>query len=128
MTSLFVEAIDEETDLYGKHASDLQEDIEIIDGSITGTLKHVSEYVSFSEIPDEQSGNYLALKAEAPEGATITTQVVGGDHDPVDMTEDGWCVYRIKNENSQKIKFTVRNGNKSKDYTYSLEGLTLQEG
>lgn len=126
MTSLSIEAMDGETDLYGKHADDLQEGIEIAENSISGTLKHVPEYTGFSDTPSEQSGNYLALKIEVPEEATVTTEVEGGDHGPVEVT-DGWCVYRIKDEHSQKIKFTVRNGEESKDYTYSLEGLTLSE-
>ena len=120
--------MDGETDVYGLNVNQLQSDI-VIDGTdISGTLKHVTEYTGFNTADEsEQSGNYLALKVEVPEGATVTTELINGKHGAVDMTADKFCVYRITDKNTQQVKFTVTKGDQSKESVYSLTGLTLNE-
>lgn len=126
MISLTVKPVDGETSVYGKNAEDLQENIEIGEDSITGTLKRVTEYKQFSSEPSEQSGNYLALSLASENGETIKTELVGGTKGEVTV-DDGYCVYRISNKDSQSVKVTVTKGEESVTKTYSLEGLTCNE-
>ena len=117
------------TDLFGKSVTDLQEDIEVSSGAITGTLKYVSGgWDSGTWGADESSGNYLALHCESEEeGAVITVEIVGGDHGPQTLDDDGLIICRIKNT-SQKIKVTVsKSGYSSVTKTYTLTGITLGE-
>ena len=118
-----VKAVTGNTDLFGKVASDLQEDIEVTSAGITGTLKYVDDYSSAFG-GDEASGNYIALHAEAVDGAVITGEVVGGDHGPVTLDEDGIIICRIKN-NSQSIRFVATKDNESATVTYALTDLVL---
>ena len=74
----------------------------------------------------EQSGNYIAVKATAVEGAVITAEVIGGDHGPVTLDEDGILIARIKNT-SQKLQFKAITAEGIQTITYSLAGLTLTE-
>ena len=105
--------------------TDLQEDIQIsATRKITGTLKKVTGWTAFSGDPAEQSGNYIAVKATAVEGATITAQVIGGDHGPVTLDEDGILIARIKN-NSQKLQFKATTDDGIQTIRYDLSGLTL---
>jgi len=114
-------------DLLGKDVTDLQTGIEISDDhKITGTLKYVEGYTGFSGDPAEQSGNYLVVRASAVEGAVITAEIIGGDHGPVTLDEDGILIARIKNT-SQKLQFNAVTAAGIQTITYSLSGLTLQE-
>ena len=81
-------------------------------------------WTAFSGDPAEQSGNYIAVKATAVEGAVITAQVIGGDHGPVTLDEDGILIARIKN-NSQKLQFRATTDGGIQTITYDLKGLTL---
>ena len=56
LTSLTVEPADGETELLGKTAADLQENVAISGREITGTLKLVTDYTGFSSATDEQNG------------------------------------------------------------------------
>ena len=107
--------------------TDLQEDIQIsATRKITGTLKKVTGWTAFSGDPAEQSGNYLVVRASAVEGAVITAEIIGGDHGPVTLDEDGILIARIKNT-SQKLQFNAVTAAGIQTITYSLTGLTLQE-
>ena len=114
-------------DLLGKSVTDLQTGIEISDDyKITGTLKKITGWTAFSGDPAEQSGNYIAVKATAAEGATITAQVIGGDHGPVTLDEDGILIARIKNV-GQDLQFKAITTAGVQTITYDLSGLTLLE-
>ena len=104
--------------------TDLQEDITVSNGAITGTLKYVTGYTGFSGDEAEQSGHYLAVKATAEEGAEIRAEVVGGDHGEVTLDEDGILIARIKNV-SQKLRFTAVTSAGTQTIVYDLSGLTL---
>lgn len=125
MTSLSVEPIDGETEKYGLSVSSLQSNIEIVETEITGTSKKVTSYTGFSDVPEEQDGNFLALGFEATEGSTITTQVVNGTKGEVTVT-DGFCVYRITDNQTQKIRVTATKGGDKVVKEYGLSGLTLE--
>lgn len=86
----------------------------------------MQEYTQFSGNTDEQEGNYLVLKFQPSEGATVTTKVVNGTgKEPVDCTKDGYCVYRLTDSQTQQIEVTVSKNEETKTTTYDLKGLTL---
>ena len=83
-------------------------------------------FTNFSSTPDEQSGNYLALKFEHTEGATTTVEIVGGTKGPVTLDEDMNWVGLIKSNSTQSIKVVTTKGDQSTTKEYGLTGLTLE--
>ena len=115
----------DDTDLFGKTADDLQSSIKVHKNAITGTLKYVADYSSaFSG--DEASGNYIALKAESADGATIKAQVVGGTHGEVTLDSDRILVARIAS-NEQSIRFTATLNDKTATVEFALTDLVLEQ-
>lgn len=115
-----------DVDLLGKSADDLQTSVAVGVDAITGTLKYVTGYTGFSGNVAEQSGNYLALKVTAIEGATITVELINGTvGHPVTLDEDGMIVIRISNKSTQSVQVVATKDNRSEIYNYSLTGLTL---
>lgn len=113
-------------DLLGKTADDLQTGVEVGNGAITGTLKYVTGYTGFSGDEEEQSGNYLALKVTAVEGATITVELINGNvGHPVTLDEDGMIVIRITDKSTQSVQVVATKDSKSEVFNFSLSGLTL---
>lgn len=107
--------------------SDLQEDIEVGDSAITGTLKYVTGYTGFSSKTAERSGNYLALHCDVPgmDGATITVEVVGGTSGPTVLDDDRVIVCRIAST-EQSIRVTASmDGWDTITRTYGLADLDL---
>ena len=99
----------------------------MIDGhDISGTLHYVEDYTEFSSLPDQQSGNYLALKVDAPEDSVITVEVVNGSKGPVTLDNDKNIVLLIADEETQSVKVTVKKGTETESRTYSLKNLTLE--
>lgn len=121
---LSIEPVAQNITLLGKTVSQLQSDIDVTSTEVTGASKYVTGYTEFSSIVEEQSGNYLALKATAVEGATITAQVIGGTSDAVTLDSDGMIVFRLRN-NQQKLKFIANLGDKYMPIELSLKNLTL---
>ena len=126
MTSLSVTAIvdEDQADLFGLDASDLQEDIVIGDDEITGTLKYVADYSSaFSG--DEASGNYIALHIEVPneDDVTITFKITN----PVTLDDDGNVIGRIADKSTQTMTVVAsKEGYADVTKVYSLTGLTCE--
>lgn len=117
------------TDLFGKSVTDLQENIEVGDTAITGTLKYVSGgWDSGTWSAEESTGNYIALHFESEaDDATIVAEIVGGVHGPVTLDDDGLLIARITST-SQKIKVTVSaEGYETVTKTYALTDLVLGE-
>lgn len=128
MSPSVVSATDGGTTRYGKQASELQEGIQVTGTSIKGKLKLVSEYAGFGGTEATQPDHYLALDFTIPEGSNVSTIVEGGDNKKyVDLTSDKYCVYRIKDQNTQKIKVKTVKGGKEVEQTYDLTGLTLAD-
>lgn len=130
MTGLTVVAdadISDDVDLFGKSASDLEENIVVGMSGITGTLKYVDDYSSAFG-GDLASGHYLALHYSTPgvEGATITVEVVNGTSGPVTLDPDGLHIARIADKSTQTIRVVAsKEGYESVTKVYSLTGLTL---
>ena len=118
--------IDAAENLFGKVVSDLQNNVAISDGEITGTLNHVEGYTGFSGDAELQNGNFLALHFTAAEGATIGVEVIGGasEGNPVTLDPDGIIVLRIAST-TQKVKATATLEGVTESKTYNLTNLTL---
>ena len=114
--------------MLGKTVSDLQTGVEVGDGAITGTLKHVTGYTGFSGVEGEQSGNYLVLKvATSLSNAVNTVELVGGTvGHPVTLDSDMNIVLRITNKATQKVKVVTTKSGESATKIFSLTGLTLE--
>lgn len=124
--------IDADEDLLGLTIGDLQEDVEINDGQITGTLKYVTGYTGFSGDPEEQEGNYLVLHFGCSDpdadGATISTFLTNGviDH-PQTLDPDGLLICRITDKMTQTIEVVAsKEGYADVKKVYELTGLTLE--
>ena len=118
--------IDDSVDLFGKSASDLQEDIVVGANGVSGTLKYIADYSS-AYGPGMDSGNYIALHyATEEEGSTITCELIGGTTGPVTLDPDGINITRITDKNSQTIKVVASKTGYADTVKYlSLKGLTL---
>lgn len=117
---------DGETERYGMAVSDLQSDIAIADGAITGTLKYVTDYTGFSGDPELQSGNYLSLKIADEDAQSIEVSI--GDRGPVEVKEDGFIVIRLTSEDlSDELVITDIDGVERETVTLDLSGLALEE-
>ena len=119
--------IEDSVDLFGKAASDLQEDVEVGADGISGTLKYIDDYSS-AYGPDMDEGNYLALHFETPDvsGSTITVQLMNGVVGPQVLDVDGICIFRVTDKSSQTIKVVAsKDGYNSVMKVYDLKGLTL---
>ena len=104
--------IADSVDLLGKKASDLQRDIVIDDGKVTGTLKYVTGFTGFSGAVEEQSGYYIVLHFEHDDADTIK---VGG----VTLDSDGLHIIRIQNpvkRADRKIKVELEDESESLTY------------
>lgn len=114
------------TSLLGKTGADLQENIAIADGVISGTLKYVTGYTGFSGNVEYQSGNYIALTVETSLDGPTTVELIGGTvGHPIELDEDMNIILRITNTATQSVKVVTSEGEISKTLTYALTGLTL---
>lgn len=105
--------------------SDLQEGVAVNgNGTITGTLKYVTGYTGFSGEASEQSGNYLAIKFTAEEGAEVSATL--GEKGPVDLTDDMYLVARIADP-EEVLTITATVDGESTVKAYSLRELVLEE-
>lgn len=115
-----------DTDLFGKVVSDLQENIVVGASGVSGTLKYVADYSS-AYGAGEDSGHYLVLHCTTPgvEGATITSEVVGGTHGPVTLDEDGIVISRITDKDMQTIEVVAYKDGETATKTLDLSQLVL---
>lgn len=124
MTSLTVDTdIAADENLFGYVVSDLQSDVSISNGAITGHLNYIDDYsTAFSGA--DASGNYLAIHASVPDAsdATITVTVTN----PSTLDEDGICVCRIADKSTQTITVVAsKEGYESVTKVFTLSGLTV---
>ena len=126
MISITVDAGDSDTPYLGKNASELQSNIQISTRNhITGTLHKIDSFEGFDPVNlENQSGHYLVLKLASEDKATIKTKI--GDEGKEVQVDDGFCVYRIKDKNTQKIYVTAEKDNMSNTDTFDLSGLMLE--
>lgn len=126
LASLEVAAESETAKAYDKPVSDLQKNIRIVDNVVYGTLKYVEGYTGFSA--EDNTGNFLALKVDYPEDATVKFTVEGGTTKDKEFPKgDHQLVVKVKDAKAQKIKLTITHKEKTGTITYDLSGLTLAE-
>ena len=121
---LDVEPEDPTTTILGKSVSALQENVIVHDKFIKGTLHYVTGYTQFSNVEEEQSGNYIALKFDVSDGATTTVQLTGQAAQTLDNNNN--CVLRVINKNTQRLKVVTTLGDDTITKVYSLANLTLE--
>ena len=118
--------IETSVDLLGKIVTDLQDEVTVSGDTISGTLAYIDDYTGFSGDVSEQVGHFLAVVCTADEGDTITLDLIGGTHGPVTLDEDGICIIRITNKDTQKLKYTATSADGSTETRiWNLTGLTL---
>lgn len=120
--TITVRAIPTGVDLFGKDATDLQEDIAVSDDKITGTLKYVTDYTGFSGEPSEQQGNYLAIHAEAND-ETATVKV--GITKMSTLDPDGDIVLIVRGTDTPVTVTAEADGKDTVTKTFSLADLVL---
>lgn len=105
---------------YGVTPSELQENIQIADTNITGTLKHQADYSGFGG--EEKEGYFVVLDFSTYEpGTTVKTKIGNGTGtDFKDATADGFCVYKIDKSKTQTIIVQTGDDAKAVTTTYSL--------
>lgn len=100
---------DSSVDLFGKNCEDLQEDIAVANGAITGTLKYVTGYTGFSGKAKEQKGNFIAIKVTNSSAdeiyAGIAPSVSGKEL--VKLDSDGIIVIQVNDHENQEIRVEV---------------------
>ena len=113
--------IGEEVDLLGKVVGDLQSDMTVERGNVTGTSKYVTGYTGFSSKKAEQKGNYAAFHISVGDlviGTSVTVKVNGVALDP-----DGLFVMRFVDNKKKAIALVTafKDGHKSvtKEYDFS---------
>ena len=114
---------------YGKRADELQSRVTVKDTEITGTLKYAEGVQIMLHEPKYQEGNFLALDFSVkPESATIEVELQGGEpiNPGLNEVDDGYCVFRITDKDTQKIHVVGTNGSKKFDRVYSLTNLTVE--
>ena len=126
--------IDDSVDLFGKSASDLQENIAVgmLSGVLTGTLKYVDDY-SAAFGGDLAHGNFIALHIVATDendepADSITVEIVNGISGPVTLDADGLYVGRIADKGTQTIRVVAsKAGYDSVTEVFRLDALTLNQ-
>ena len=80
-------------------------------------------YTGYSGDTTKQSGNFLALKLDADDSATVSIML--GTKGPVDATDDMYVVARI-DDPTEKLVITATKSGKSETKSYDLSELVLK--
>lgn len=125
-----------ETDAFGtlyggKVASDLQSDIAIADGNITGTLKYIEGGLA-DEGPLAGSGYFLALKWSNPAAAVTSLRVglmpsVGTGLVECLADTDRNGVFKITDITKQKVAIVQSDGSNTTTQYFALKDLILED-
>lgn len=112
-------------DLFGKDCDDLQENIAIANGAITGNLKYVTGYTGFSSKTSEQNGNYIALKVT---NATADEIYVGmspsaSGKELNKLDDDGMIVLQVTNKDTQVIRVETVTAGIRDGFSFDLSDL-----
>ena len=97
-------------------------------------MNYVDGYTGFSSDESLQSGNFLAVKfSNIDENATslkvgIQPSSIGADLVEAINDPDGNAVFRVTDKDTQKVVVKISDGTHTKTQTYSLAGLTLEDG
>lgn len=117
--------IDALENLFGKTIDELQNDVEVGDDEITGTLYYQDDYTGFSGDASLQTGNYLVLHASVPDvdDVTITVTLTNA----VTLDDDGIVVLRIADKSTQTVTVVAsKTGYETVTKTFTLDELDCQ--
>lgn len=95
------------------------------DGVISGTSKYVTGYTGFSGRPDEQEGNYLAIKVTGEADRVRLKNLNGGNW--ITLDPDRTHVWILKNGNNGGFRVEQKIGDKIFTNDYSFSGLTIEQ-
>lgn len=116
---------DADEDFWGTKTSDMQSDVAVANGAITGTL---TKLTSGQLVTDWGEGYFLALKF-TKNNAKITSIKVGLNPSAgsglVELDSDMLGVFKITDKDTQKFEILVSDGNVSYGMLFDLSGLTL---
>lgn len=115
--------------MFGTLVSDIQTDVEVADGKITGTLKYLDE----GDIAGYWgAGNFLALKfSDIPEGATsvkvgLNPSEGSGLVEIIDDPDKNG-VFKITDPTTQKFNVLTTDGSHTERQVFDLSELVLEE-
>lgn len=129
MTGISVEAEDADTEVFGTAVEDIQEDVVVENGRITGTLK----YLDSGDIVDTWGeGNFLVLKFDDIDENATSVKVGMEPSQGSGLVEiiddpDKNGVFKVTDKNSQKFKYVVTSATDVITQTFDLSGLTCEE-
>lgn len=129
MTGISVEAEDADTEVFGTVVEDIQEDIVVENGRITGTLK----YLDSGDIVDAWGeGNFLVLKFDDIDENATSVKVGMEPSQGSGLVEiiddpDKNGVFKVTDKNAQKFKYVVTSATDVITQTFDLSGLTCEE-
>ena len=129
MTGISVEAEDADTEVFGTVVEDIQEDVVVENGRITGTLK----YLDSGDIVDTWGeGNFLVLKFDDIDENATSVKVGMEPSQGSGLVEiiddpDKNGVFKVTDKNSQKFKYVVTSATNVITQTFDLSGLTCEE-
>lgn len=129
MSSVTVAAEDSDTDFWGTLASDMQTDLSVGDGAITGTLKYLSEG---QLVTDWGAGNFMALKFSDIDSDATSVKVglepsAGSGLVEIIDDPDKNGVFKISDKDTQKFVVVSSDGVYKLKQTFDLSGLTVLE-
>lgn len=130
MTALTLEPESGESVIFGTTVSDLQTDIAVADGAITGTLKYYDD-PDAALVRDWGAGNFLVLKFLATDWDEFDSVKVGLDPSEgsglveIISDPDKNGVFKITDKDEQAFKIVSYDGIETKTQTFDLSGLTV---
>ncbi len=113
-----------EANLLGKRVRELQRGVTVFENQVAGQLNYVTGFTGFSGDTEEQSGNYLALKFTAADGATTTVQK-NDSETATTLDSDMNCIFRVT-ANTKTITVTSTKSGQSVTKVLDLSGLVCK--
>lgn len=113
--------------LFGVKVSDMQSDIAISGGAITGTLKYLSGSNAITDVWGE--GNFICLKFPDADIENSTVKVglePSAGSGLVDLDPDKNGVFKITDKLSQKFVVQITKDGETVVQRYDLSGLTCE--
>lgn len=118
------------SEILGIPVATIQRGIRIDGDLIRGTSYMAVDFAGFSDDPELQNGNFIAVHASVPgvEDVTIKVHVTNAQIiSDVTLDPDGILVFRVTDPKKQKLTFTAsKEGYSDFSRTYSLESLRCQ--
>lgn len=108
----------------------MQEDVEIGEFGVSGTLKYVTGYTGFSGDVSEQSGNYLVLHFEVEDEPTAVIKcklTKGKNPNFVTLDSDGILIVRLERADQELVVEASLAGYKTVTKYIPIHGLVLEQ-